>query len=173
MKRILVVDHLNMMIRGMMADPTMTPKGIPIGGVRGYLKSLQKMLRLTNPDKIIICHDGAGGSQKRKNMFEGYKAGRNPITINRSVKASADDELQNRIWQETRLVHYLNNLPVVQIMTEGVEADDLIALVCKDTKFAGQQKVIVSNDKDFIQLCDEETVLYRPVKEQILNIKSV
>ena len=58
-------------------------------------------------------------------------------------------------------------------MVEGVEADDLIGFLCKDSKFGDYQKVIVSNDKDFIQLCDEKTILYRPVKEQILNIKSV
>jgi DNA polymerase-1 len=173
MKRILIVDFLNAFVRAYSADPTVTPKGIPVGGIRGYLKILQKMVRVTNPDKIIICHDGEGGSQKRKNMFEGYKSGRSPITLNGNIKSSAEDELQNRIWQQTRLVEYLNILPLVQIMQEGVEADDLIALVCKDSKFAGQQKVIVSNDKDFIQLCDDETVLYRPVKEQILNIKSV
>jgi DNA polymerase-1 len=173
MKRILVIDSLNAFVRAYSADPTVTPKGVPVGGVRGYLKILQKMVRVTNPDKIIICWDGEGGSKKRKNMFEGYKAGRNPLTINSNIKASAEDELKNRIWQETRLVEYLNCLPIVQIITDGVEADDLIALVCKDDKFSDYQKVIVSNDKDFIQLCGKDTVLYRPVKEQILNIKSV
>jgi len=173
MKRILVIDSLNAFVRAYSADPTVNPKGIPIGGFRGYLKILQKMLRLTKPDRVIICWDGEGGSKKRKNMFEGYKAGRNPLTINSSIKANAEDELKNRIWQETRLVEYLNYLPVIQIMVDGVEADDLIALVCKDVKFAGQQKVIVSNDKDFIQLCDEETILFRPVKDQIMNIKTV
>lgn len=173
MKRILIIDSLNAFVRAYSADPTVTSKGVPVGGVRGYLKILQKMLRLTNPDKVIICWDGEGGSTKRKNMFEGYKAGRNPLTINSNIKATAEDELKNRIWQETRLVEYLNALPVVQIMQEGIEADDLIALICKDNKFTGQQKVIVSNDKDFIQLCDNETVLFRPVKEQIMNIKSV
>jgi DNA polymerase-1 len=173
MKRILIIDSLNAFVRAYSADPTVTPKGVPVGGVRGYLKILQKMLRLTNPDKVVIAWDGEGGSSKRKNMFEGYKAGRNPLTLNSNIKASADDELKNRIWQETRLVEYLNNLPIVQIMVDGVEADDIIGLICKEDRFSGQQKVIVSNDKDFIQLCDEETILYRPVKDQVMNIKSV
>jgi DNA polymerase-1 len=173
MKRILVLDSLNAFVRAYSADPSVNAKQIPVGGIRGYLKILQKMCRVTKPDKIIICWDGEGGSKKRKTMFEGYKAGRNPLTLNSKIKASAEDELQNRIWQETRLVQYLNELPVVQIMTEGVEADDLIALVCKDAKFSGFQKVIVSNDKDFIQLCDDETVLYRPVTDQVMNTKSV
>ena len=76
MKRILVIDSLNAFVRAYSADPTVSPKGARIGGFRGYLKILQKMLRVTNPDKVIICWDGEGGSKKRKKMFEGYKAGR-------------------------------------------------------------------------------------------------
>lgn len=106
-------------------------------------------------------------------MFKEYKQGRNPLTLNSEIGANAEDQLKNRIWQETRLVEYLNQLPVIQIMVDGVEADDLIGFVCKDPKFHAYQKVIISNDKDFIQLCDERTILYRPVKDQILNIKTV
>jgi len=172
-KRILIIDHLNMVIRALMSNPSRTPAGIPNGAVVGYLKILQKMVRITAPDRIFICHDGEGGSKKRKRMFKDYKQGRNPLTLNSQIKASAEDELKNRIWQETRLVQYLNNLPVIQLMVDGVEADDLIGFICKDLKFYNYQKVIVSNDKDFIQLCDDKTILYRPVKEQILNTKTI
>ena len=41
------------------------------------------------------------------------------------------------------------------------------------TFFNGWQKIIVSNDKDFMQICDEETVLWRPVKDEILNTKRI
>ena len=173
MKRILIIDGLNAFIRSYSADPSTTPQQIPVGGVRGFLKILQKMVRITAPDRVFICWDGEGGSQKRKRMFKDYKQGRNPLTLNSQIKANAEDDLKNRIWQETRLVEYLNNLPVIQLMVEGVEADDLIGFLCKDSKFEDYQKVIVSNDKDFIQLCDGKTILYRPVKEQILNIKTI
>jgi 5'-3' exonuclease len=173
MKRILIVDFLNAFVRAYSADPSRTPQQIPVGGVRGFLKILQKMIRITGPDRVFICYDGEGGSQKRKSMFKEYKQGRNPLTLNSSISANAEDELKNRIWQETRLVEYLNQLPLIQLMVEGVEADDLVGFICKDPKFHTYQKVIVSNDKDFIQLCDERTILYRPVKDQILNIKTV
>lgn len=172
-KRILIIDGLNAFVRAYSADPSVTPQQIPVGGVRGFLKILQKMVRITAPDRVFICWDGEGGSQKRKRMFKDYKQGRNPLTLNSQIKANAEDELKNRIWQETRLVQYLNNLPVIQLMVEGVEADDLIGFICKDLKFYNYQKVIVSNDKDFIQLCDDKTILYRPVKEQILNTKTI
>ncbi len=134
MKRILVIDNLNAFLRALNSDPHMTPSGAAAGGVRGYLKILQKMIRITDPDRIIICHDGEGGSKKRKRMFKEYKDGRKPVFLNPFMKSNADDDFQNRIWQETRLVEYLNQLPLVQLMVEGVEADDIIAYVCKDTK---------------------------------------
>lgn len=173
MKRILVIDFLNAFLRATLGDSHKTPSGTPAGGIRGFLKILQKMVRITNPDRIFICYDGEGGSKKRKRMFKEYKEGRNPLFINPHMKGSPDDELQNKIWQETRVVEYLNQLPVIQLMIEGVEADDIIAYVCKDEKFHDYQKVICSNDKDFLQLLDDRTVLYRPVKEQVLNKKTV
>jgi 5'-3' exonuclease len=172
-KRILIIDGLNAFVRAYSADPSRTPQQVPVGGVRGFLKILQKMIRITDPDRIFICWDGEGGSQKRKSMFKEYKQGRNPLTLNSQIAPNAEDELKNRIWQETRLVEYLNQLPIIQLMIEGVEADDLIGFIVKDPKFHIYQKVIVSNDKDFIQLCDDRTILYRPVKDQILNIKTV
>ena len=172
-KRILIIDALNAFVRAYSADPSRTPQQVPVGGVRAFLKILQKMIRITAPDRVFICWDGEGGSQKRKSMFKEYKQGRKPLTLNSNIAPNAEDELKNRIWQETRLVEYLNTLPLIQVMVEGVEADDLIGFFCKDAKFHTYQKVIVSNDKDFIQLCDERTILYRPVKEQILNIKTV
>jgi len=174
MKRILIVDFLNAFLRALMSDPHRTQNGNAAGGIRGFLKILQKMTRISNPDRVFICYDGEGGSKKRKRMFKEYKDGRSPIFLNPNIKNNnQEDELQNRIWQETRTVEYLNQLPVVQLMVDGVEADDIIAYICKDKKFEDYQKVICSNDKDFIQLCDDKTVLYRPVKDIALNKKTV
>ena len=58
-------------------------------------------------------------------------------------------------------------------MFESIEADDLIAFACQLQDYAGWQKVIVSSDKDFIQVLDKETVLYRPTQEEVLNVNRV
>ena len=58
-------------------------------------------------------------------------------------------------------------------MLPEVEADDIISQVVQSPAYHGSQKVIVSSDKDFFQLCDEETVLFRPVQKEILNKNSI
>ena len=62
-----------------------------------------------------------------------------------------------------------NYMPFIQLVSEGSEADDVIAMVSQNKKYKGWHKVIVSSDKDFFQLCDEETVLYRPIQKVFMN----
>jgi DNA polymerase-1 len=174
MHRILVVDALNAFFRAYIVNPTLSPNGQPIGGVVGFLKIIQKLCKETKPDLVVICWDGAGGSRKRKAMNSNYKEGRAPIRLNRDVRVlSENDELQNKIWQQTRTIEYLNELPVVQLMYPEIEADDLISFVCTLPFFKDSQKVIVSSDKDFIQVLDKNVVLMRPVQDEILNVKRV
>ena len=72
-----------------------------------------------------------------------------------------------------RLIEYLNNFPVIQMLADEVEADDIISYVCRFSKYKDYQKVIVSSDKDFFQLLDETSVLHRPIQKVFLNRKSI
>lgn len=170
MKKILIVDALNLFIRSYVVNPSISKQGQPIGGIVGSLKSLQKISRETKPDKIIFAWDGPGGSRKKKALHKDYKEGRNPLRLNRNVKVLDDkQEFENRIWQQLKTFEYLNLCPVIQLMEENVEADDLISFIVQHKEFKDCVKVIVSSDKDFIQLLDDKTILMRPVQDEILN----
>ena len=174
MKRLLVIDALNMYFRAYIVDPSLSTNGQPIGGLKGFFKILQKLIRETKPDQIIICWDGAGGSQKRKTIVKDYKAGRKPIRLNRDIRnLTESEEVDNKIWQQTRLIEYLNSTPIIQLMLPSVEADDIISYTVNQPRYRGWQKVIVSSDKDFYQLCDDETVVFRPIQKQVLNKKDI
>ena len=169
-KRILIIDALNMMYRNYIVDPSISTHGAPIGGLKGFMKSLQKLVRETSPNEIIICWDGEGGSQKRRSQNKDYKGGRKPVRLNRMAKnLTEEEESENKFWQQIRLIEYLNHLPVTQLMLPSVEADDIIGYVSQYPKFREHQKVIVSSDKDFFQLCSGQTILYRPIQKTILN----
>jgi DNA polymerase-1 len=170
MKRLMIIDALNAYFRAYIVDPSLSLNGDPIGGYKGFIKILQKLCREMRPDEIVIAWDGAGGSQKRKAVNKNYKEGRKPIRLNRAVRnLTEDEEMQNKVWQQYRLMELLNFTPVIQLVSDGIEADDVISYVSQHAKYDGWQKVIVSSDKDFFQLCDDETVLYRPIQKVFMN----
>ena len=170
MKRVLIIDALNAYLRAYIVDPSLSSNGQPIGGLKGFMKILQKLVRETKPDEIIICWDGPNGSKKRKTMDKNYKAGRKPLRLNRAFhNLTEDEELKNKMWQQKRIMEYLNEMPIVQTILPEIEADDVIAYVTQMSYYKGWQKVIISNDKDFMQLCDDETVLLRPTQKELLN----
>ena len=171
-KRLLIIDALNMYYRAYIVDPSLSANGQPIGGTKGFLKILQKLVRETKPDHVVIAWDG--GSSRRRAVQKNYKEGRKPIRLNRAIRnLSENEELQNKMWQQARLVEYLNTTPLCQTMVENLEADDIIAFIAGMPELKDWQKIIVSSDKDFIQLCSGKTVLYRPVQNEILNEKRI
>jgi len=173
MKRVMIIDALNAYFRAYIVDPSMSTNGQPIGGVKGFLKILQKLVRENKPDMVVVVWDGPGGSAKRRAIVKEYKEGRKPIRLSRESNLTPDEETENKVWQQTRLLEYLNELPIPQFMFPEVEADDVIAYIVQSEKLKGWQKVIVSSDKDFIQLCDDETVLFRPIQKEVLTTKNV
>ena len=82
---------------------------------------------------------------------------------------SESQQADNRIWQQVRSMEYLNQTPIIQFRVPNIEADDVISYIKSLPIFSEWQKVIVSSDKDFIQLLDKKTLLYRPVQKEVLN----
>lgn len=168
--RIMIVDALNQFLRSYIVDPSMSSQGQPIGGSKGFLKILNKLTREIKPDKIAVVWDGEGGSKKRRAVNKNYKAGRKPLRLNRDVRTMTEqEEAENKAWQQIRILEYLNYTPIIQFLEPYVEADDVIAAIAQQPSIADWQKVIISSDKDFIQLLDDKTLLYRPTQKQVLN----
>ena len=170
MKRLMVVDAFNQFLRGYIVDPSKNPNGQPIGGMRTFINILNKITREVKPDLIAVVWDGQGGSQKRRSMNKDYKAGRKPLRVNWSTEEMSSQETDNnKLWQQLRVVEYLNQTPILQFLEPAVEADDVISYICSSSMFSEWQKVIISADKDFIQLLDDRTLLFRPIQKEVLN----
>jgi len=148
--------------------------GNAVGGTVGTLNSIRKLIREIKPDQLIMCWDGIGGSQKRRTVVKEYKQGRKPLRKNYKIEGmSEQSEKENMIWQQQILMEILNEMPVIQLVLDYVEADDIVAMITTSPRYNGWQKVIVSSDKDFLQLLDEETVLYRPIQNKVWNKNTV
>ena len=174
MDRVLIIDAMNMFFRSYITNPSISTNGNPIGGLKGFLQSLQKSIREVSPDEVVICWDGGGGSKKRKLIAKDYKQGRSPIRLNRSIRQmTREQEIENKNWQMTRLFSYLNELPIIQLIFDDIEADDVISYVAQHPAYGEWQKVIVSSDKDFFQLLNEKTILIRPIQKKIVNKNNI
>ena len=163
-KRVMIIDALNAYLRAYIVNPSLSLGGVPIGGIKGFFKILQKRVREIKPDEILIIWDGPNGSSKRKAIDKNNRAYAN---------LTAEECSENKKWQQMRTMEYFNQMPIIQTYVPNIEADDVIAYVTSMSYYEGWQKIIVSNDKDFMQLCDNETVLMRPVKKEVMTRKTI
>ena len=174
MKKVMIIDGLNMFLRSYIIIPSMDKRGNPNGGTWGFMKSLQKLCKMFNPNEIVVCWDGVGGSEKKRTINKNYKQGRKPLRLNRRmIKLSIKQQEKNKAFQQIRLMDYLNEMPVIQTMIDYVEADDIIAFVAQHERYANWEKVIVSSDKDFFQLLEGDCALYRPIQKTLLRQKDI
>ena len=174
MSKVLLIDGLNMFIRSYIVNPTLDKHGNPIGGCIGFLKSLQKVCRKFQPQEVIVVWDGHEGSQRKRAINKNYKEGRSPIRFNRRlIELPPEEQAKNKAYQLIRLMEYLNELPVIQITIDFVEADDIIAYGARHFLYGFWNKIIVSSDKDFFQLCDNYTSVYRPIQDKVVTKQSI
>jgi len=164
MKRILIIDGLNLFIRNWSAVPSMNANGEPNGGVVGSLRSIKMLVRDMNPSDVIVVWDGKGGAQKRRDMYSGYKDGRKPKLNRQYDFESQEQSSKNMGDQYLKLRQMIDMIGVTQIEIDAVEADDVIAFICTSI-FHAAQKIIVSSDRDFFQLVDKNTLVYSPTKK--------
>jgi 5'-3' exonuclease len=162
--RVLLIDGLNLFFRNFAMMNFVNEQGVHIGGLGGFIRSLNSLINQIKPTSVYVVFDGTGSSVNRKNLLPEYKSGRNLSRItNWDAFDSLEDEHDSKIDQIVRLIHYLKCLPVKTLSLDKVEADDIIAYLSNILPSKHNSQVfIVSNDKDFVQLVDEKVVLFRP-----------
>lgn len=171
---ILIVDGMNTLIRSFSLLKAMNPTGTHIGGIVGFLRSLGYVTRIFDPTRVVVAWDGKGGSGNRKNIDPNYKAQRATARITHwGLYDSREQEQEALIGQLYRVQDYLACLPMHQVGMEKLEADDIMAYLAKRASAAGKKVTIVSSDKDFLQLIDENIQVYAPVKKKTFTIENV
>ena len=131
-------------------------KGMPTQAIYGFAQMILKVVRDKSPDHVCVVFD-APGRNFRHEMFEAYKATRQKMPEDLSVQVPYIKDL----------VRY-HGIPQVEM--EGFEADDLIALLTRWGTDHDLQVVIVSGDKDLLQLVHEpEVVQWDPQKDRVFE----
>jgi len=175
--RVLIIDGLNTFIRSWTVNPTMNEDGDHTGGVIGSLKSIGFQIREFNPTRVVVTFDGKDGSKKRKSIHEGYKAGRekNRFRVNRQYQEmmTEEDERLSMKQQFVWLNDILDYLPVQTMIYDGIEADDVIGYLTTQVLKDDEEVVIVSTDKDFLQLVSERVKVFSPTKKKTYDRQTV
>tara|TARA_Y100000593_G_scaffold67593_1_gene124259 strand:+ start:271 stop:1338 length:1068 start_codon:yes stop_codon:yes gene_type:complete len=173
--RVLIVDGLNTFIRAFSVNPAINEDGLHIGGLIGFLKSLRYTCDILKPTRCIITFDGKDGSKRRRKLYPEYKLNRKvKKRLNRNVDwgtAPADEE-ESMKQQMGRLIEYLEQLPVSLICVDGIEADDCMAYISQQL-LPESDILLMSTDKDFLQLVDDRVKVWSPTKKKLYNKKAV
>lgn len=156
MSRLFAVDSMAVLYRGyfaMIRTPLINSKGLNTSGIRTFLMQLIKIIEDEKPDYLAVVTDSSEPTFRHK-MYPEYKATREKMP----------EDLVAQLPYLPRLVESLN-LPYLKL--PGYEADDIVGTLmrlCKESEIEG---VMVSSDKDFMQLITEKVLMLNHRNERI------
>jgi len=163
MKKVMLIDLMNMFIRSFAVLPFTNDNGEHTGAFHGTLQSIVSGINRFKPDHVYVAFEGKGSSERRRRLLKEYKEGRKFTGFNRKIYQDDDEERKAFADQLRKLKEILVHLPFNSGSVEFLEADDLIAYLCRKL-LKDYRNVIVSNDRDYWQLINDNTCVFRPVK---------
>ena len=117
------------------------PDGTPTNAIFGFVKAFLRVREHVQPTHLVVVWDG-GLDEERTEILPGYKSERDPMPDAMEVQLDG-------------MVEWLEATGIASICEDGVEADDAIATLARQSEVAGRFTVIVSPDKDFMQLVNK------------------
>ncbi|MCD6352823.1 MAG: DNA polymerase I [Proteobacteria bacterium] len=134
-------------------------KGLPTNAVFGFTRMLIKLIEERNPPYAAMIFDSKGHTFRHE-MYADYKANRASMPDDMSIQLPYIKEVTRGF-----------NLPAIEM--EGYEADDLIGALARMAGEAGFFVVMVTGDKDFMQLVTKKTIVWDPMKEKTIDADSI
>ena len=140
----ILIDGHSLAFRAFFAlpDTLVTSSGQITNAVYGFTAMLIKLWADERPDAVVVCFD-KGAPQFRLDRYAEYKAGR--------------AETPDTFRQQLPLIReVLKSLRIPTVELEGYEADDLLATLTKRLRQEGNEVLIVTGDRDILQLVRDE-----------------
>ncbi|MCU0856960.1 MAG: DNA polymerase I [Pontiellaceae bacterium] len=165
-KKLFLLDGMALVYRSyfaFMRNPMINSKGRNVSAVFGFLNTLLELIDKQNPTHIAVAFD-VHGPTFRHDRFPEYKAQREetPEEIRAAVPC---------------IQEFLKAFNIPILTAQGFEADDLIGTLARRAEKEGFDTYMVTPDKDFTQLVDEHTFVYKPAKSglppEIMGIPEV
>ncbi len=155
-----IVDGNNYLYRAFYAIPELSnSKGFPTNAIYGFTTMLIRLLKEHEPYCIAVAFD-LKGPTFRHEAFDGYKA----------TRKATPDALIPQIRFVKEVVRGFS-IPVLE--QEGIEADDIIGTLAHRCAGEEMQVVIVSGDKDMMQLISENVSMIDTMKDKTYDVEAV
>jgi len=159
-KKLFLIDGNSLLYRSFYAIKRLsTSQGFPTNAVYGFWAMLRKIIEKEKPDYLGIVFDTKGPTFRHQ-AFQAYKANRKPMP----------EDLEVQIPIVKKLLKALN-IPYYEF--ENYEADDVLASLACQAASQNIHSVIVTHDKDLLQLVNQSIQVYNPVKEIYIDEKMV
>mgnify|MGYP003326089477 FL=1 len=158
--RLILIDGSAYIFRAYYGLPPMNrADGTPINAVFGFTNMLVKLIEDYRDDKMIVIFDAAR-ENFRNTIFKDYKANRGETP-------------EDLIPQFEIIRECVDAFNIPQLEIEGYEADDIIATYCKLAEKEKIDSIIVSSDKDLMQLVTKDITMLDPMKNKKIGIEQV
>ncbi len=158
--RLILIDGSAYIFRAYYGLPPMNrADGTPINAVFGFTNMLVKLIEDYRDDKMIVIFDAAR-ENFRNTIFKDYKANRGETP-------------EDLIPQFEIIRECVDAFNIPQLEIEGYEADDIIATYCNLAEKQKVNSIIVSSDKDLMQLVTKEITMLDPMKNKKIGIDQV
>ena len=130
-----------------MPDTLLSPSGMPVNAIRGYLDMTARLIGMYSPNRIVACIEGDWRPSWRVDLFPAYKANR------LEDDSEVEEEPETLTPQIPVLLDLLDAFGIPMVGVDDYEADDVMAT------FAVKEKGpirIVTGDRDLFQLVDDK-----------------
>ena len=130
-----------------MPDTLLSPTGMPVNAIRGYLDMTARLISMYSPNRIVACIEGDWRPSWRVDLFPAYKANR------LEDDSDVEEEPETLTPQIPVLLDLLDAFGIPMVGVDDYEADDVMAT------FAVREKGpirIVTGDRDLFQLVDDK-----------------
>src|SRR3989441_12391014 len=132
----------------LIARPIYSSKGVNTSALYGFTQTLLEILKNQQPTHLAVAFDTDAPTQRHADFAE-YKA----------TRQAMPEDLSQALPHVRRVIEAFN-IPV--LICDGFEADDIIGTLVRRAEKEGFKSYMVTPDKDFGQLIDENTYLYKP-----------
>ena len=158
--RLILIDGSGYIFRAFYALPPMNRSdGTPVNAVYGFTNMLIKLIEDYGNEKLIVVFDAARENFRNK-IYSEYKANRG-------------DTPEDLIPQFDLIKNCVKAFNIPQLEIEGYEADDIIATYSTLASKLNIPSLIVSSDKDLMQLVNEKVQMLDPMKNKKIGINEV